>query len=302
LCAAVVDVTAAMAQHEEYVLGTDDVLGISVWMHAELDRVVTVDAQGDITLPPIGEVKAAGLTAKQLADRIGDRLSSYLRQTTTVTVSVTQFMSHSVSVSGAVARPGRYGFEHIPGLLDVLSQAGGALSTAELSRVQILRKEGARLRSLPADLTTALQMGTEEGLPKLLPGDVIVVPAGATGGAVATDAVGVLGEVNRPGLYSVGTGQDLWVVLSQAGGPTGRSNLSAIKVLTREQPDAQRAVTVNLQETLERGNRSPFMVKPGDIVYLTPRGGGAWGGFLTMLSVTRDVVGIVTLVRVLENR
>ena len=302
LLAAAVGVTAAEAQQDEYVLGTDDVLAISVWMHPELERTVTVDARGNIVLPPIGEVKAAGLTAKQLADRISDRVSSYLRQTTTVTVSVTQFLSHSVYVSGAVARPGRYGFDQIPGLLDVLSQAGGALPTADLSRVQVLRREGATLRGLPADLTTALQMGTEEGLPRLLPGDAIVVPASAPGGALTSDAVGVLGEVGRPGLYSVGAGQDLWMLLAQAGGPTGRSNLSAIRVLSAGQPDARSAVTVNLQETLQRGNRSPFIVKPGDIVYLTPRGAGLWGGFLTMMAVTRDVVGVIAVVRVLERQ
>jgi protein involved in polysaccharide export with SLBB domain len=59
-------------------------------------------------------------------------------------------MSQSVFVSGAVARPGRYGFERIPGLIDALSQAGGALSRADLSRVQMVRRMGTARTLRPA--------------------------------------------------------------------------------------------------------------------------------------------------------
>jgi polysaccharide export outer membrane protein len=291
---------SAPPAQEEYLIGPDDVMSISVWMHPELERTLSVSSQGNITFPPIGEVKAAGLTAKQLSDRLSDRLSTYLRQTSTVTVTLTQFLSHSVYVSGAVARPGRYGFEHMPGLLDVISQAGGALPNADLSRVQVLRKDGATLQSMPADISTAVQSGTEMGLPSLMPGDAIVVPSSGISGAVTADAVGVMGEVNRPGIYGVGDGQDLWMVLAQAGGPTGRSDLTSIRVLSADRQDPTAAVRVNLQETLTKGNRSPFMVKPGDIVYITPRGGG-WNTFLELLAITRDVVGTIAIVVALNH-
>jgi len=249
---------------------------------------------------PIGEIKATGLTAKQLADRMGDRLSTYLRQTTTVTVTVSQYLSHSVFVTGAVARPGRYGFEKIPSLLDVISAAGGALPNADLSRVQVLRRQGAALQTLAADVTSAMQQGSEQSLPNLSAGDVVLVPSSSIGGAVTIDAVGVLGEINRPGIYQVGDGQDLWMVLAQAGGPTNRTNLGDIKVLTRNH-DVASAITVDLKETLNRGNRIPYVVKPGDIVYLHARGATFWSGFLTLLGVTRDVASLVAVIRVLEN-
>lgn len=281
--------TPAFAQ-DEYVIGPEDVLSVSVWLHPELERTVTVGAQGTITFPPVGEIEASGLTVRQLSARLGDRLSTYLRQTTTVTVTITQYMSNSVFVAGAVARPGRYGFERIPSLLEVLNQAGGATPSADLGRIQIVRRDGPARRILTADLDRALLQGSFEGLPTLQAGDVITVPLSAAAvGKFSPDAVGVLGEVQHPGLYPVGDGQDLWMALSLAGGPTARSNLSAIRVLTKDQ-DRNTAVTVNLQETLTRGNRSPYVVRPGDIVFVSAKGANPWTVFTAMLSVARDVV------------
>lgn len=278
----------------DYVIGVEDVLQISVWMHPELERSVTVNTDGIIVFPPIGEIKAAGMTSKQLSEKLGDRLSTYLRQTATVTVTVSQFLSHSVTVSGAVGRPGRYGSDKVPGLIDVLQQAGGASANADLSRVQVLRRENGQLRTLPADVAKAMQDGTEVGLPTLQVGDVVVVPAAGPGGGVTADASAVLGEVQRPGLYAVGTGQDLWMLLGQAGGPTSRGDLASIQVMTQGGPNSS-VVTVDLDETLNKGNRAPYIVKPGDVVYLYSRP-SYWGAFLQFLSVTTQVVGLVGIV------
>ena len=126
----------------DYVLGPEDVIQVSVWLHPELERSLTIRADGSVTLPPVGDLKAGGLTPKEFADRASDRLSSYLRQTTTVTVTVTQYMSRSVFVQGAVAKPGRFGFENIPTLVDLLAQAGRALPGANLAGVQVVRGVG----------------------------------------------------------------------------------------------------------------------------------------------------------------
>ncbi len=287
---------------QDYTIGPEDKLQISVWRHPELDKTVTVEADGDIVFAPVGSIKAAGSTAAQLGERLGDRLSAYLRETVSASVTVIEFMSQSVFVSGSVARPGRYGFERMPGLLDVINHAGGALPEADLRRVQILRREGDRGRQvLAVDLSEALQRGSEAGLPTPQAGDIILVPsAAALGGALTVDAAGVLGEVLRPGLYPVGTGQDLWWVLAQAGGPTTRANLGGIKVLRKEQ-DTRRATTVNLQQVLDRGSRSPITIQPGDLVYLEPKGLSAWDGFVTLLGITRDVASLIAIVDVLQK-
>ena len=294
----------------EYVIGVEDVLQVSVWMHPELERSVTVDASGNITFPPVGELRAAGQTPNQLGARLADRLASYLRQAATVTVTVREFLSQSVFVSGAVATPGRYGFERLPGLLDAINRAGGATAVADLSRVQVIRREGDLHRPQTVDLARALREGTNAGLPELRPGDTVVVPGGATaageGGAVAVaagDVVGVLGEVNRPGLYPVGSGQDLWMTLAVAGGLTPRGRLHDVRVV-RPKGAGTSVFSVDLRDQLRRGAREPFSVRPGDVVVVM--GGGGWGAVWNVLSQTlmlsRDVVNIVLVAEYLREQ
>jgi polysaccharide export outer membrane protein len=297
--------TAALAppaaRAEDYVLGPDDVIAVSVWGHPELERTVTVGSDGNITFAPIGDVKATGQTTKQLADRLGDRLSQYLRVTAQVTITVKEFMSHSVFVSGAVARPARYGFERIPNLVDVISAAGGAVPGADLANVQVVRREGDARRTLPADVASALRDGVIANLPALKPGDTVIVPGGATGTGgsfAASDGVGVLGEVTRPGVYPATGGQDLWVILAGAGGLTPRGNLSDVRIVTR-QGQSQAVVSVNLKDVLKHGSRSLFVVRPGDIVFVNSTGTGAaartFNAFVNTLPIAVQVLNIVVL-------
>jgi polysaccharide biosynthesis/export protein len=295
---------AAPARGEEYTIGPEDVLQVSVWMHPELERAVTVGADSSITFPPVGDLKAGGQTANQLAARVADRLSSYLRQTATVTVTVTQYLSQSVFVSGGVATPGRYAFERLPGLIDVISRAGGAITGADLSQVQIIRREGDLRRPQTVDVARALREGIDARLPALKPGDVVVVPVeSARGAATGSDVVGVLGEVTRPGLYPVGAGQNLWMVLAAAGGLTPVGNLGDVRVL-RPRDSGASVFGVDLKNQLAKGTRESFMVRSGDVVYVGGRSalGSTWIALTQFLSISRDLANIVVVADYLNRR
>ena len=297
---------SGQASAQEYVLGSEDVISISVYLHPELERTVAIDADGNITLPPIGPMKASGMTAKQLGDKISDRLASYLRQTTAVTVTVSQYYSRSIYVQGAVTRPGRYGFERMPGMIEAIGAAGGALPTADLSRVEIVRKEanGGR-RTLYANVAAAQRDANPATLPQLQPGDILTIPGGIGAGlGTAGDGVGVLGEVTRPGVYPVGAGQDLWTVLAVAGGLTPRGNLSKVRIITNE-GNTHAVVTLNLKQALDQGTHRPQIVRPGDIVYVMPSGstkfGQAFAGMQALLSVSTDVLNLIVLQKLIND-
>jgi polysaccharide export outer membrane protein len=295
----------ATSTADEYVLGVEDVVAISVYLHPELERTAAIDADGNITVPPVGLIKAAGLTTKQLGDRIADRLATYLRQTTAVTVTVSQYFSRSVFVQGAVAKPGRYGFERIPTLIEVIGQAGGALPGADLSRVEVVQKKGAGGQTVYANLADALRGGNTAGLPQLLPGDIVTVPAGLGQGlAIAGEGVGVLGEVARPGIYPIGAGQDLWAVLAEAGGVTPRGDYSNIRVITRDR-GTNAVVTINLKAVLDRGVLKPAIIKPGDVVFVSTNAGSrfaaAFGGFESVLRISTDVINLIVLQQLVQN-
>ena len=299
--------TARTAGAEDYVIGVDDVLSIAVYLHPELERTVTVNAQGNVTFPPIGEIKAAGLTAKQLGDRLSDRLSTYLRATTAITVTVSQFMSHSVFVTGAVNKPGRYGFEVMPSLIDVIAQAGGAVAGADLSRVEIVRREGENRRTLYADVGAALRDGVGVPLPELKPGDSITVPIvpGLPGaGVVGAAGVGVLGEVLRPGLYPVTSSTDLWTILAVAGGLTRSGDLGNVRVISSD-GGAQTVAKVNLKQVLSKGARGPHLLKAGDVVYIpmstASQIGRAGSALLALTQISVDLVNVYVLADAIKD-
>jgi polysaccharide export outer membrane protein len=294
---------APPARAQEYTLGPEDVLQISVWLHPELEKTVAIGPDGSLIFPPAGEIKATGLTTRQLADRLGERLSTYLRQTTTVTVTVSQYLSRSVYVVGAVGRPGRYGFQSMPGLVDLISQAGGAQPGADLSRVQVIRKEGEARRVLTADVSTALRDGIGTDLPVLRPGDTVVLntkDGGAYAGAPG-DGVAVLGEVLRPGLYTVGSGLDVLMLMAQAGGFTARANLRLVRVVTPD-PGGAQVRTVDLKAAVEKNGAVPVIVKPGDVVFVTPSSSSAaWTVFTQVLAISRDLLNVALAIDVLKR-
>ena len=61
------------------------------------------------------------------------------------------------------------------------------------------------------------------------------------------------------------------------------------------------AVTVDLAETLRRGYKTPFIIKPGDIVFVDRRGIGCWAGMTTVLSVTTDIANLILLAELLKE-
>lgn len=289
---------------EDYTVGPEDVLQVSVWMHPELDKSVTVGPDGTLTFAPAGDVKAAGLTTKQLADRLGDRLSTYLRQTVTVTVTVTQYLSRSVYVVGAVGRPGRYGFQTIPSLVDLISQAGGALPGGDLSQVQIIRREGEARRVLNADVSSALRNGIGTDLPTLRPGDTVVINTVGGGGAYTGspgDAIAVLGEVVKPGLFPAGSGLDLWVLLAQAGSFTANANLRQVRIVSPG-PGGAKVRTFDVKEATEHDGARSVLVRPGEVVFVSPRStNGAWAVFTQTLAISRDILNIALAVDVIKR-
>lgn len=298
--------TAPPVHAADYVLGVEDEVAISVWMHPELDRRATIATDGTVTFPPLGDVPAAGLTAKQLGDRVAERLSTYLRQTATVTVSVTRYLSRSVYVIGAVAAPGRYGFAQIPNLLDVINAAGGSVPGADLTRVQIIRQNGPRQGTTVVDVLTAQRQGTEEALPPLEPGDTVVLQSFVGAYAPAPgDGFAVLGEVAKPGIYQAGAATTIWLALAQGGGLTPSGDLSNVKLISVRN-EGQQVTTVNLRDVLRRGGRTLPTVRGGDVLYVPTRTSSkaakGWTALTQALALTRDLVNIVIIADYLDKR
>ena len=168
--------TTEEATPEEYVIGPEDVLEISVWQNEDVSRVVSVRPDGKISLPLLHDVQAAGHTATELKEVIKRDLKPYIG-TPEVTVIVQQINSWRIYVQGEVQQPGVVPIRSRTTLSQVISMVGGFTEFAKESRIQILRedKEGKR-EIIPIDYTLIMK-GESPALDIYLkPGDTIIVP------------------------------------------------------------------------------------------------------------------------------
>jgi polysaccharide export outer membrane protein len=257
---------AAAQQPTEYVIGPGDVLSISVWRHPDLERSVVVRSSGAITFPPVGELTAAGYTPTELSREVMQRLRDYTRETTQVTVSMAAFNSRAVYLTGQVMAPGRYSFERLPDLLQLLSQAGGALPGADLTNVSIIRPSTGGPEVIRIDVTAYMRGQTTGPLPELRPGDTVEIPPLSMGGAMAGQGlVYIFGEVGAPGAYPSSEGLDLLQLLAIAGGATRDAKIDEVAVVMNG-GSGHVVATVDLERVIADGSANPFTLRAGDRV------------------------------------
>ena len=123
---------------QTYVLGPDDQLTMRVLEVDEVtDKPFRIDQDGNINLPMVGPVHAAGMTIHQLETAIVEKFRPYVRQPQ-VTINITELRSQPVSVIGAVNAPGVHQLQGHKTLIEMLSLAGGLRADAGY-RVKITR-------------------------------------------------------------------------------------------------------------------------------------------------------------------
>lgn len=159
-----------------YVIGQGDVLHISIWKDASLDRTVTVRPDGMISFPLLNDVQAAGQTPVSLQKNLSDKLKQYIAEPE-VSVVVQEVHSYAVSVLGQVKTPGRYELKNEDTtVLEVLAQAGGLTAYASPSGISILRVEHGKSSKLHFDYSDAIANQSGQMAFFVHPGDVILVP------------------------------------------------------------------------------------------------------------------------------
>lgn len=158
----------------DYRIGATDLLKVTVFQVPDLSfDEVRVDTTGQIEMPLIGSVQAAGRTPPELAQEIARLLSDRYLQNPQVTVTVTQAASEKITVDGAVNKPGVYEMRGRTTLLQAVAMAEGPSRLADLESVAVFRTvEGRRMVAL-FDLA-AIRNGQAED-PLVRGDDVIVV-------------------------------------------------------------------------------------------------------------------------------
>ncbi len=120
-------------------IGPEDYLYIRVWKSPEFSGTVNVGPDGTISMQLINEVRASGLTARQLADVLADRLKEFLT-TPEVNVQVLAARSRTYIILGdGVVRPGIYPLPKPLTVLEALIAGGSFSPFAKKSKIYVLR-------------------------------------------------------------------------------------------------------------------------------------------------------------------
>jgi polysaccharide export outer membrane protein len=169
----------AAAIANDYRIGVDDVVQVSVWRNPDLGITVPVRPDGKISVPLIGDVAAGGRTATEVSADIQTRLTTFIRDPQ-VAVILTELRSHEylsrVRVTGAVRQPVSIPYRQGMTVLDAVLAAGGTTEFAAGDRSHLYRKGEQDTKTLDVQLERILNRGDLTTNFTVHPGDVITVP------------------------------------------------------------------------------------------------------------------------------
>lgn len=158
----------------DYRIGAQDKISITVFQEPDLSlQDVQVDASGNILLPLIGTVTAAGRTTAELSREISERLDSRFLVDSQVSVIVSSSVSQKVTVVGSVTQPGVYEVRGQTTLLEALAMAKGLSRVAARDEVVVFRTVNGQRTGAIFDVS-AIQRG-EAADPAILGNDTVTV-------------------------------------------------------------------------------------------------------------------------------
>lgn len=167
--------------NKEIVLGVGDMVSINVWGEGNtgLNTEATIRPDGTITMPLVGDMKAAGETPSALKAVIKTRLADFVKlQGTEISVAVKEWRSYRFTVQGEVMKTGMYTSEEYVTVADALALAGGPTRFAKRSQIVLMRRDPKtkEIRRIPFDYELLASGKRPDMNIFVLPGDTIYVP------------------------------------------------------------------------------------------------------------------------------
>jgi len=161
---------------DDYVIGMEDVLAVSVWGEPELSvPELVVRPDGKVSLPLVNEIQASGLTPIQLQEQIAEKLGDFIADPN-VNVTVIKIFSHTVSVVGQVSQPGLYTLGSPTTILDLLARVGGVTEFAKKKDIRVVREENGRTRLFRFNYKDVIKGKNLQQNILLKDGDILLVP------------------------------------------------------------------------------------------------------------------------------
>lgn len=176
----------------DYVVGPGDEILIRAWGQVDIDYRATVDRNGLINIPRIGNVNVAGIRYQDLTGYLRNAIGRIFRNFQ-LNVTLGQLRSIQIFVVGQAKRPGSYTVSSLSTLVNALFASGGPSPRGSMRRVQLKRGDKTITEF---DLYDLLLKGDKSKDVQLLPGDVIYIPP-------VGELAAIHGSVNEPAIYEL---------------------------------------------------------------------------------------------------
>src|SRR5262245_1017844 len=158
-----------------YIIGPGDILSIVFWRDKDMSADVLVRPDGNITLPLLNDIEAAGSTPGTLRERILAEARRYLEDPSP-TVVVKEIHSRQVFITGQVEKPGPYPITMPTTVLQLIAMAGGLKEYADGKNILVTRTDNGRQTTLTFDYQDVLKRKNFRQNIELKPGDTVVIP------------------------------------------------------------------------------------------------------------------------------
>ncbi len=236
----------------EYVMGPGDELRVNVWGSIEGVWNVVVDRDGAITLPKVGTLGIAGLSFQETKAVIQKELAKQYTDFE-MNVSMGQLRGMGVYVVGKARKPGAFVVSSLSTLLNALQESGGPSKVGTMRDIQ-LKRNGETIAHL--DLYDFLLTGNKENDVRLMPGDVIFIPA-------IGPMVGIAGDVKVPAIYELKGAARVSDVIKLAGGTTAKAFTQRVQVERFSKRTNKAILDLNLGQLK---GKNDILLEDGDVV------------------------------------
>ena len=234
-----------------YTVGAGDEIVVQLFGKDNTTHRLRVNRAGTINFPSLGPIQVAGLSFSEVRDSLTTRVKEQMIGVRS-DISMGELRTMQVFVMGDAYKPGAYSVSALTTVSQAIYYSGGFGESGALRNVQ-LKRDGKVIRKL--DLYDLLLKGDASNDVRLLPGDVVFI--GSVGQTITID-----GEVNRPAIYEMQSGESYDTAIRLAGGFTANAYTEQVEVKRYASKGHRDAITLNFNSSTVKSVK----VHSGDVV------------------------------------
>jgi protein involved in polysaccharide export with SLBB domain len=215
-----------LATPVNYILGPGDELQVSVYGVQEFNASIPVSIEGKLDIQYVGQIPVLGMTIEAATQKVKSAMSRVYSTVSSgqsqVEVSLSRIRTIRVTLIGS-QQPGNYSVSSLATVYNALFLGGGPGRNGSYRNIELLRNNKVYKN---IDIYKFLVIGNQSDNVGLKDNDVIRIPS-------YTHRVTVEGEVKRPGIFEMKSGETFKDLLSFASGFNEFAYTASVNILQK---------------------------------------------------------------------